>query len=562
MALELLNATSVCSFEPPLPLRAYPIQSIDSSAQGDLFPGSSVDGKRYGKITINTVTWTRSSGQAIPPMVVGERFRIYRAGSSANPGNFPTAINTYSTSSTNTTASPDLTHFWDQYVVSGLVTPTSDPVCTVQAVSDTSGRDGWTIYFSDPIDSGITADGSYGIVTLQEPRNGVWFGQLGYTQDLNYSYSSPGGPTNLTFLLAKPADYRHPAMDPGRIIQAYRGGSCIWEGIQQEPQPSATGWTISANGAGTYGSVYTMQYTAWNADNPIDLAIGRGMRWANDSKIGKPTGIYLGTQQDSGSMAITDFMNLLCTSGGLYWSVEPPASSSIPAPSWNIRLRPFPTDLTGDPLASNASTSTSWNVQEWQRTDLKAKLPRIPADLYIVNTNPIPRTISNDYNTLVIKYMADADKTATSTTPASAAVYKVVVVDNPASVAAHGRNEYYLDISTSSVMSENSVVAMGQNILSHYVRANFSQDFTIEPGQLLNNGGVPVDLAVNWCGKIATVQVDNAAFGGEVSYGAVTFFIGNYTFDDDSQTATVSPYQTDKTDISNIINDLYPAQFS
>jgi hypothetical protein len=305
-----------------------------------------------------------------------------------------------------------------------------------------------------------------------------------------------------------------------------------------------------------------MMYDTWNADNPIDKAIGRGLRWRNDTKIGKPTGIYLGQQQDTGSMVITDFLNLLCTGGGLYWSIEPPASCSVPAPAWNIRLRPFPTDLTGDPLASNAATSTSWNVQEWQRTDLKAKLPRIPPDLYIVNTNPVPRTISNDYNTLVIKYMASADKTATSTTTASAAVYKVVVVDNPASVKAHGRNEYYLDISASNAMSEASVVSLGKNILAHYVRANFAADFTVEPGQLLNNGGYTVDLATNQCGKVATVQVENAAFGGEVSYGAVTFMIGNYTYDDDTQTATVSPYQSDKTDISNIINDLYPGKFA
>jgi hypothetical protein len=558
MALELRDATQVCSFEPPLPMRAYAISTLDSSAQGDLFPGSQTDGKRYGKITINSSVWTRSSGQAIAPMVVGERFRIYHASS----GSFPTSIGVYATASTETIASPDLLQVWELVTTGQITAADTNGPYTVQAVVNTSGRDGWTIYFSASVSPGITVDGSYGIVTLPEPRNGVWFGQLGYVQSLNYSYSSPGGPTDLTFVLDKPPTYRHPAMDPGRVIQAFRGGSCIWDGIQTEPSPSATGWTISANGSGTFGSVYSALYTAWNADNPIDLAIGRGLRWGNDNKIGSPTGIYLGQEQDSGSMVISDFLNLLCTGGGLYWSVEPPASSHVPAPPWNIRLRPFPTDLTGDPLAANASTSTSWNVQEWQRTDLKAKLPRVPADLYIVNTNPIPRSVTNDYNTLVIKYMATADKVATSTVKASAATYKVVVVDNPASVAAHGRNEYYLDISTSSVMTEASVVTLGHNILSHYVRANFSQDFIVQPGQLLNNGGYPVDLAVNWCGKVATIQGDNAAFGGEVSYGAVTFFIGNYTFDDDSQTATVSPFQTDKTDISNIISDLYPGKFA
>lgn len=575
MALEHRDASQIVSFQPPLPQRAFQISSIGTSAEGDVFPGASTDGRRYGKITLNTWVWTSHPGQGIAPMVVGERFGIYQAKS----GGFDaTSTPTYSTGGTNPNtvghstgqnadeASPDLLRFYDDQVKNGNWTrvDVGPSLLTVSAVVNDNGEDGWTIYFSEPLTNSLTSDGSYGIVTAPEPMNGVWYGQLGNIQGINYSYATPGGPSTLTFLLARPAQFRHPAMDPGRILQVYRGGSCIWEGIQQEPSPDAAGWTISAQGAGTYGSNYTTLYDPpnWNADQVLNQAIGRGLHWNIPEAIGKPSGIYLGQAQDSGSMVITDFLNLLCTGGGLYWSVEPPSGSKIPAGPWNIRLRQFPSDLNGNPLAQTATTATSWDVQEWQRTDLKAKLKRLPPDLYIVNTNPIPRTIANDYNTLVIKYQTKADQTATSTVKASGAIFKTVVVDNPASVAQHGRNEYYLDVSASGVMSTSSVVALGQNVLKHYVRANWASDFTVQPGDLINNGGVPVDLGCNWCGKVASVQVDNAAFGGEVGMAPITFLIAGYTFDDDTQTATLSPYQNQRTDISSIIAQLYPGKFS
>lgn len=575
MALEQRDATQIISFDPPLPRRAFQISSIGTSSEGDVFPGASTEGRRYGKITLNTWVWTSHSGQGMAPMVVGERFGIYRASN----GSFDAASTaTYSTGGVNPNApghstgntaddaSPDLLRFWDDRIKTGdwYRVDIGPSLLTVAGVVNDNGQDGWTVYFSEPLADPFDNDGSYGIVTMPEPMNGVWYGQLGNMQGINYEYACPGGPSTLTFLLAKPASFRHPAMDPGRIIQAFRGASCIWEGIQQEPSPSATGWTITAQGAGTYGGNFTAMYDPpnWKPDQVLNQAIGRGLRWAIPEAIGKPTGIYLGQAQDSGSMAISDFMNLLCTGGGLYWSVEPPSGSKIPAGPWNIRLRQFPSDLNGNPTAQTATTATSWNVQEWQRTDLKAKLKRLPPDLYIVNTNPVPRTVSNDYNTLVIKYMSKADKVATSTVKASPAVYKTSVVDNPASVARHGRNEYYLDVSASGVMSSGEVEWMGHQILLHYVRANWASDFTVQPGELINNGGVPVDLGANWCGKVAAVQVDNAAFGGEVGVGTITFLISKYAFDDDTQTATIGPYQSQKTDISSIINMLWPGKFA
>ena len=193
---------------------------------------------------------------------------------------------------------------------------------------------------------------------------------------------------------------------------------------------------------------------------------------------------------------------------------------------------------------------------------LEGKLPRLPPDLYIVNVNPVPRTVANDFNTLLMKYQVSGDMSASSTVAAAAATFDTLVVDNPGSVALHGRNEFFLDITSAGTMTEAQVVTIGQQVLQRYVRANYSQAFTVQPGQLLNNGGVPVDLGCNWCGRVATVQVQSQSFGGEVSFAPITFLIGSYAYDDTSQTATLTPYQSQFTDLNSVLNALYPGKFA
>lgn len=567
MALEKRDATQLVSFEPPQPYRAFPIADYGSTTDADAWGGSGTDGRRYGRFRLDTGVWTSSDNQAQNPVKPGERFQVWETINSGTAFPHYKVIGSYSQTAEQATASPDLLKVYDMTVGTPVTSKSvqlkagAEFPCTVVGVVAIS-TNVWDVYFSPFID-GVTIDTTRdGIITIPEPMNGVWLGELGHIQNVTYNWSKPGGPTSLSCLLARPPSYRHPAMNPGRILQAYRGGSCIWEGTTAEPQPDATGWTITANGAGTYGTDYAAYYDSWTTDNPVYEAIGRGLRWSNRG-IGKPTGIFLGQAQDSGSLTITDFLNLLCTGGSLYWSIEPPEGAKVPAGPWEVRIREFPTDFSGNPLVAGAKTPEQWVVQEWQRIDLKQSLKRLPPDLYVVNVNPVPRTVTNDYNSLVIKYMFSADKTATSTAKAQAAVYKLVVVDNPASVAAHGRNEYYLDISASGQMTEAAVVSVGQNILVHYVRANFSQSLTIQPGQLLNNGGVPVDLGCDWSGKTCALQVQDNAFGGEVGPGSVTtFMIGDYAFDDSSQTGTITPYQNQRTDLSSIISQLYPGKFT
>lgn len=561
MALEKRDATRMITFDPPLPRRGFAITDSGSTTSATAFGGGGQDGRTFGRFTLDTTQWSAVNGPGTPPMSPGERFQIYTWNGPAH-GFYPSGgITTYHGSA------PDLQRIDLMTGNDTGVTTSPNPawiqksaiVRTVLGAKQVN-TNAWDIYFTPYLQDAINTSAD-GIVSFPEPRNGVWLGTLAYEQDLALTWTIPGGPDTASFNLTLNPKARPTALNPGRILQAFRGASCIWEGILQEPQPSDTGWACTANGAGSYGQNYGALYSVWNADEPVNEAINRGLRWSNDG-IGKPTGIYLQTPQDTGSFTIQDFLNQLCTGGALYWSIEPPDGANVPARPWTVRLRPFPSDINGDPLAAGISTPEQWSVNEWQRIDLKAKLPRLPPDLYIVNTSPVPRTITNDYNTLLIKYQVTADTTATSTVKAKAATFDTLVIDNPASVMLHGRSEYYLDISSAGTMTSAQVIAIGQQILTRYVRANFAQSFTVQPGQLLNNGGVPVDLGCNWVGRVATVQVQNAAFGGEVSFAPITFLIGSYSFDDGTQTATIAPFQNQFTDIGSVIAQLYPGKFN
>jgi len=71
-----------------------------------------------------------------------------------------------------------------------------------------------------------------------DPR---WLGAAGHFTQLTYSYTLPGGPDQLTGLLQIPAGSRTKAIDAGRIVQAYRGAACVWDGKLDESAASDAG---------------------------------------------------------------------------------------------------------------------------------------------------------------------------------------------------------------------------------------------------------------------------------------------------------------------------------
>jgi hypothetical protein len=150
-----------------------------------------------------------------------------------------------------------------------------------------------------------------------------WFGSEGHVNALQYSFVTPGGCDALSFNLMTEPSRRTGTLDTGRIVEAYRGGGKIWEGILQEAVPSPQGWAVSAYGAGQYGGNYRAAYTSmWptaQPDESINAAIARGMRWKNPSGVGLP-GMWAGA---SGSHTSPGGGTTLC-------------STTIPAGTWTL----------------------------------------------------------------------------------------------------------------------------------------------------------------------------------------------------------------------------------
>ena len=136
-----------------------------------------------------------------------------------------------------------------------------------------------------------------------------WLGSLGAVTSLRYSYALPGGASAMIRAAASRAEPAY-AVNPGRIVKIFRGGIVRWQGKLTEPVPSAQGWQISAIGNGALGNNFQAHYTSWTADNPINLAIARGLPWINPGLSGI-SGLWLQQTQDDASQTVTDFLNLL-----------------------------------------------------------------------------------------------------------------------------------------------------------------------------------------------------------------------------------------------------------
>lgn len=334
---------------------------------------------------------------------------------------------------------------------------------------------------------------------MTNPR---WLGAIGHVEALTYSWVLPGGPDQMSCNLMVEATYRTEAVNPGRIVQIYRGGAIIWEGILQEPAPTTAGWTVTAVGAGNYGTNYLALYTStWPASEPdqaVNNAIARGLRWQNPG-IGSPSGIWLGQAVDSGAQTITDLLNLCCTYGGL---------------TWQVATGPFGNVLT---------------------------LFALPATVnrLLLARQPAPRTLGANINVIQLRYEVSADNATTG----AAAVFATTSASNAASVAQYGTQEAYLDISDGGVMSAGAAQAVGNAVLQRYVRASFAGPFTVGPGDLMTTGGQPMDLGINHAGTVVQLLLTDYAYGGEVNLGPLSFLVGGYSYDDDTLTGTVTPFQ-------------------
>jgi hypothetical protein len=364
-------------------------------------------------------------------------------------------------------------------------------------------------------------------VAVAPPGSGnwQWLGTLGQVTALTYSYVCPGGCDKMSMTIMCPASFRTQLFNPGWNVRITRGGHQVWDGKLDEPQPSASGWTLTAVGTGNLGQNFTAYFSVddlFPVDEPDEIlnrAIARGLPWGNPGYNSSPIAsqFWMGQATDPGSQTVTAFLNLICTRGGLTWYVN-----SQPGGAYNTDdLQIFP-------------------------------LPTTPNRL-LVCTTPVARTLAGDPNVIIARYMSVGDNATAS--PPVAASYNVLSVQNAASVAAHQATETYIDLSDAGVLTVTQVQAVCNGIFQQYQRASFAGPFTVSYGQLLNAGGAPVDLATDQAGNVARLILTDFAYGGEVVPNVpIAFVIGSYLYDDFAQTAQISPFQTFDSSLTGMLS--------
>jgi hypothetical protein len=353
------------------------------------------------------------------------------------------------------------------------------------------------------------------VVTLTpsgtQPR---WLGALGHVENLQYSWVNPGGADQLSCTLQLPASTRTDALNPGRQCQVWRGGSLVWDGKLLEPSADSGGWQVQAAGIGTAGGDFRAYYTGtWGADKNVAVndAIGRGLRWVNP---GITSPVWFGQLADPASITITDLLNLFCTKGGLTWYV------------------------------TTGNYGNSLSVYAFPSSPSLSQVNRV-----LVSSTPVARTLGGDYDYLWLRYQSNDSTTA-------APAYATTTVSNTADIAAHGQVEDYDDVSSSGYQLAATVQAAGSAILNRYQRAAFAGPFTVRYGELLTAGGAACDLGIDHCSTIVRLVLADFGYGGEVVPDPVIFLTGAYQWDEQSQTAQVTPFQSLDLSMSGLLTEL------
>lgn len=468
-----------------------------------------------------------------------------------------------------------------------------------------------------------------------------WYGHYGHVNQLKNSFVTPGGADQLSFMLMTEPSWRTQILDPGRIVEAYRGGGKIWEGILQEAVPTPAGWQVTALGAGQYGANYVAAYTdMWPTSQPdesINGAISRGLRWINNPGTGGGT-MWLGasgaatspsgattlasttipagtwdvtwivgfTASASGSASAADNNNfglylgstLLATAtvdavdNGVELYVQSPvtvtaASSGTLAvktigggssgTTYYACLPPAGTWL-GQEVDSAAQTITSllnlcctyggltWWVNTTTHGNYLSLFPLpVAPDRLLVATDPVPRTVAGQPTTVYERYEVSADN-ITGTGTADVATYATTSSIDQPSATRYGPTEVFIDLTQAGVMPAAAAQAVGTNLLARYLRASFSGQFQVGPGQLLTLGGQPVDLGSETSLHVYQLILTDYGWGGESTLlPPITFLGGAYEYADDTQSGAVTPFQYLAADMSSLlgaVSAVLPTAFS
>ena len=366
------------------------------------------------------------------------------------------------------------------------------------------------------------------LTTSQDGSDARLLAQEGEVTALSWGSALPGGDSALTVSLHTPHRHRTPALNPGRLVTAFRGGP-VWHGTLTEPAPnSAGGWDATAQGQGTYGNNWRAVYSSVDANNQVSVnnilddaiggrgqpnATGGSLRWRRARNLDVTPGLDRQAAFEKGSRSITEALNGFAESGALTWWIE----------RYSAEVQIIP-------------------------------LPKVTApSRLLVTADPAGRTLSGYYNACFLRYQATEDATG------QPAAYGLTWVGLPGQWARHGRLEGYADYSNAGVMPGQAAGDRATGLLDAYQAIAYTGEFTVIPGQVLTLGGTPVDLGCEEAGEVYKVIGSDMGYGGEHDPAdLVSFLAGGYVWDDVAQAAKITPYTYVAQDFASLTAAMAP----
>ena len=354
------------------------------------------------------------------------------------------------------------------------------------------------------------------VYTTRPDGTGRWYlGQLGHVDGLSYSDTMPGGASAASLTLQHDPSQRHEAFAPGRRLCVLKG-SVQWEGTLTEPAPGDGGWSLTADGAGTWGNRFRASYTGtWGAGTPalvIDGAVTRGLRWTRGSLAGAD----VTEPHDSASQSVTEFLDGITVAQSYTWRVRRVQAGL------RVDIAPLP-----DPKPSTCTR-------------------------LLVTTAPVARTLAGYVNALYARYQATVDASGTPAT------YGTGSSVNQASVDAHDRLEDYWDLTSAGVLTNAQANTLASSALAKYTAASYASALTVHHGEYLTAGGTPVDLACEKAGEVIKLLIADGPYGGELRTGPVCFTAGGVKYDAGAETLEVTPLQSWQSTLSDVLTLLAP----
>lgn len=315
----------------------------------------------------------------------------------------------------------------------------------------------------------------------------VYLDTLGIVSSLSFDTSFPGGDLAAQWQIAAlNPRMTHRALAPGRRIGIPIGTTTAWLGKLQQPQRGDV-WNCTAVGriddAKRYMSFAPTTGNALALNETVDNAITRGLGWTRPATLST-----ISNATDTGTITLDDALGQVSDALNQYWQLSR---------SLALTMSALPSTLTYLLVASDTAGG---------------------------------RTLE-DYVTDVYVTYLDWDSYAPTTILRSA-------TSRP-----FGRVETTLDITNLNEIPLAQAQAAGDAYLAkNGARLRFLGAFTVTRGQLLNPGGVAVDLATVQAGSVIRVLLtDPDTAAGEVALGAVQLVVGQTSYDVDSDTLTVTP---------------------